>query len=52
MALLSEHALLYALPTLRLAPKQLVMGHLVEQESSDLPVYFLQGNNTEKNVEN
>jgi len=28
--------------------RQLVTGHPVEQESLDLPVYFFQGNNTEK----
>lgn len=28
--------------------RQLVTGHLVEQGSSDLPVYFFRGNNTEK----
>lgn len=65
MALLSGQAFLCALCLLRLAAKevvfysavckekrQLVTGHPVEQESSDLPVYFFQGNNTEKSVEN
>lgn len=64
IALLSGHALLHALCLLRLAAKevvfcsavckekrQLVMGHLVEQESLDLPVFF-QGNTTEESVEN